>query len=331
MELCHWIKLDIVCLCWQPTMEVIQSPISICCNKVWQPFFLFVQKCCVLTNNRWVCGAFASCYSTAQCEVEAQTMLKWIETSIQSNDNSLRMCVVIFPYFYLYPDGGTILFIYNVEITAMMWYSWVYVCEAICFLQFGVLSTFAHLLFTWKLVILNEVYFKLPRKMSRMLRGAALPIGLYKTCDVCLYQPKKNTQFSPGISFLNRTLKHRFSLPASKKTFSSCICIAQKTQCHLLACAHKIYFLSRPSPGWGDCGGSCTLFGSMSEVYTLGSSCWNGRQTPLDKLQRTSTSPRELIMHRKRRRSCPSSHPLWRCPPALQGHFYLCALPQVYL
>lgn len=120
----------------------------------------------------------------------------------------------------------------------------------------------------------------------------------------------KKTQFYPEISFLNRTLKDRFTLPASKKTFSSCICILQKKQCHLLACAHKIYVLSRPSPGWGDCGGSCTLFGSMLEVYTLGSSCWNGRQTPLDKLQRTSTSPRELIMHRKRRRSCLSSHPL---------------------
>lgn len=212
----------------------------------------------------------------------------------------------------------------------MMWYSWVYACETTRFLPFG-----AHLPFTWKLGILRKVHFKLPRKMSRMLKGATLPICPYKNVIfvghcVSSTHLKKKTQFYPEISFLNRTLKHCFPLPASEKTFSSCICIPQKRQCHLLACAHQIYVLSRPSPGWGDCGGSCTLFGSMSEVYTLGSSCWNGRQTPLDKLQRTSSSPGEPIMRRKRRRSCPRSHPLWRCPPALQGHFYLCALPQVH-
>lgn len=152
-------------------------------------------------------------------------------------------------------------------------------CETICFLPFGVLSAFAHLLFTWKLVILNKVYFKLPQTMSRMLMGATLPRRLYKNVIfVCrllcvLHQPKKKPHFYPVISFLNRTLKHRFTLPASKETFSSCICISQKKRCHLLACAHTIDVLSRPSPGWGDCGGSCTLFGSMSEVYTLGSSC----------------------------------------------------------
>lgn len=54
----------------------------------------------VLTNNRWVCGVLASCYSPAQCEVEAQTVLKEVETRVQSNDNSLTN-VVIFPYFYL--------------------------------------------------------------------------------------------------------------------------------------------------------------------------------------------------------------------------------------
>lgn len=44
---------------------------------------------------------------------------------------------------------------------------------------------------------------------------------------------------------------------------------------------------------------------------------------PLDKLQRTSTSLVEPVMHRKRRRSCPDSH-----PPALHHHFHSCALTQ---
>lgn len=101
---------------------------------------------------------------------------------------------------------------------------------------------------------------------------------------------------------------------------SSCICIRWEV---LLGCSHEIYVLYRPSLGWGDCGGNCTLFGSMWAVYTLGSSCWSGRKSPLDKLQKTSPSLLEPIMHRKRIRSCPNSH-----PPALYHHFYLCAFSQ---
>lgn len=59
----------------------------------------------------------------------------------------------------------------------------------------------------------------------------------------------------------------------------------------------------------------------MWAVYTLGSSCWSGQPTLLDKLQRTSTSLAEPRMHKKRRRSCPKSH-----PPALHHRFHSCAL-----
>lgn len=91
----------------------------------------------------------------------------------------------------------------------------------------------------------------------------------------------------------------------------------------LLSCPRDIYVVFRPSVGWEDCGGSCTLCGSMWADYMLGSSCWSGRRMPLDKLHRTSTSLEEPIMQRKRKRSCPNSH-----PPALHHHFYSCALTQ---
>lgn len=209
--------------------------------------------------------------------------------------------------------------IYNVEITEMMWYSWVCVCvwqfvffhSLLCQLLLIYCSPGSLWLSTrftlnspgrwvacWGVLLSQYAFIKM----------LSLPV-CYCASSPNLKKPHNNPEI-----FLNRTLKHRFTLPASKETFSSCICISQKKRSHLLACAHTIYVLSRPSPGWGDCGGSCTLFGSMSEVYTLGSSCWNGPQTPLDKLQRTSTSPGEPLMRRKRRRSCPSSHPLSGTP-----------------
>lgn len=129
------------------------------------------------------------------------------------------------------------------------------------------------------------------------------------------------------IFILKSSLKtgHGFNFPASqKKTFSVGQCVfvqAQKKQPFVILPSWYVVF--RPSVGWEDCGGSCTLCGSMWADYMLGSSCWSGRRMPLDKLHRTSTSLEEPIMQRKRKRSCPNSH-----LPALHHHFYSCALTQ---
>lgn len=153
-------------------------------------------------------------------------------------------------------------------------------CETFCFLPIGVLSAFALLLFTGKLVILNKVYFKLARVSCGgvLLSQYTFIKHMLFVCRLsCSSANLEKTTPKPHIyseiPFLKPDSKASFfPLPASQKTISSCICVLQKW-CRLLACAHKIYVLSRPSPGWGDCGGSCTLFGSMSAVYTLGSSC----------------------------------------------------------
>lgn len=68
----------------------------------------------------------------------------------------------------------------------------------------------------------------------------------------------------------------------------------------------------RPSQGWGDCGGSCTPFGSTSGVYMPECTSSSGLPAHLAKLQRMSMNQEERWTHRQRRgrkRRCPDSHP----------------------
>lgn len=81
---------------------------------------------------------------------------------------------------------------------------------------------------------------------------------------------------------------------------------------HLLVCPHKIYVVSRLSRGWEDCGGSCTLFGSMLGVYMLESTSSSGPGPCLAKLQRMSMNHEERLTCRGTRRmtrSSLNSHP----------------------
>ena len=73
-----------------------------------------------------------------------------------------------------------------------------------------------------------------------------------------------------------------------------------KQMCHLLVCPHKIYVVSRLSRGWGDCGGNCTRFGSMLEVYMPESTSSRGPGLCLAKLQRMSMNPGEQSMRDRR-------------------------------
>lgn len=124
----------------------------------------------------------------------------------------------------------------------MMSYSWLYVCETICFLPFGAL-----LLFTWKLVILNKVYFKLPRKMSRMLSGATLPICLYKhgmfVCRLLcvLHQPKKNPTILSWNQLFKQDSKTSFYPPCLKGDFQQLyLYIAEEAVSFVSLCSHHL-------------------------------------------------------------------------------------------
>lgn len=84
-------------------------------------------------------------------------------------------------------------------------------------------------------------------------------------------------------------------------------CFTQNKMLHLLVCTHKIYVVSRLSRGWEDCGGSCTLFGSMLGVYMLESTSSSGPGPCLAKLQRMSMNHEERLTCRGTRRMTRSS------------------------
>lgn len=106
------------------------------------------------------------------------------------------------------------------------------------------------------------------------------------------------------------------------KDLSSCICLSR----HLILHKTNVSFvrfpsqdlccLSRLSQGWADCGGSYTLFGSMSGVYMLESTSSSAPELCLAKLLKMSMNHEEQLTHMRRgmtrmTRSSLNSHPVF--------------------
>lgn len=96
----------------------------------------------------------------------------------------------------------------------------------------------------------------------------------------------------------------------------------------LLVCPDKIYVVSRLSQGWEDCGGSSTLFGSMSGVYMLESTSSSGPGLCLAKLLRMSMNHEDQLIHRGMTRMTRSS---LNSPPAFTFVIYTWMLGSVII